>query len=95
MRGGDDSALWDVARSGRFLAFGVGMAPLLAEWNQFIETRFPLRTQLGRVNLAALGRRVAVDQIALCVFADLCALWPRDVCRLHGSYGGPYLGCST
>lgn len=95
MRGGDDRALWDVARSGRFLAFGVGMAPLLAEWNQFIETRFPLRTQLGRVSLAALGRRVAVDQIALCVLADLCALWPRDVCRLHGSHGGPYLGCST
>lgn len=59
---------WDVARSGRFLAFGVGMAPLLAEWNFFIERRFPLRTQLGKVSLAALGRRVAVDQIAFAPF---------------------------
>ncbi|WFD34736.1 hypothetical protein MCUN1_001580 [Malassezia cuniculi] len=61
-------AVWDAARSGRFLVFGVGMAPLLAEWNQFIETRFPLRTQLGRVSLGALARRVAVDQIAFAPF---------------------------
>ncbi|CAD6892223.1 unnamed protein product [Tilletia controversa] len=35
---------WDLARSARFLTFGIGMAPLLAEWNHFIEHRFPLRT---------------------------------------------------
>ncbi|KAE8209963.1 hypothetical protein CF327_g6113 [Tilletia walkeri] len=34
---------WDFARSARFLTFGIGMAPLLAEWNHFIEHRFPLR----------------------------------------------------
>ncbi|PWN50275.1 hypothetical protein IE53DRAFT_411034, partial [Violaceomyces palustris] len=34
---------WDWARSTRFLAFGMGMAPLLAEWNKWIEHRFPLR----------------------------------------------------
>lgn len=35
---------WDLARSGRFMAFNVGMAPLLAEWNKFLEFRFPLRS---------------------------------------------------
>lgn len=35
---------WDWSRTGRFAFFGVGMAPLLAEWNKFIEYRFPLRT---------------------------------------------------
>lgn len=55
---------WDFARSSRFLAFGVGMAPLLCEWNKFIEYRFPLRNaaQVGKVSLVALGKRVAVDQ---------------------------------
>ncbi|CEH17223.1 Peroxisomal membrane protein MPV17 and related proteins [Ceraceosorus bombacis] len=35
---------FDLARSARFLAFGSAMAPLLAEWNKFIELKFPLRT---------------------------------------------------
>lgn len=90
----DDERGWDFQRSGRFLAFGVGMAPLLAEWNKFIEFRFPLRSvspgaassatssgsvaaargsmaatnmaaQAGKVSLAALGKRVAFDQILL------------------------------
>lgn len=58
---------WDLARTSRFFAFGVGMAPLLAEWNKWIEHRFPLRSSIGagKVSLAALGKRVAVDQIAL------------------------------
>ncbi|KAK0551317.1 hypothetical protein OC861_002409 [Tilletia horrida] len=38
-----DGQAWDFARSARFLTFGVGMAPILAEWNHFIEHRFPLR----------------------------------------------------
>lgn len=54
---------WDVARSGRFLAFGAGMAPLLAEWNRFVEFHFPLRSSMGRVQLGALARRVLADQI--------------------------------
>ncbi|GAK65724.1 vacuolar membrane protein [Moesziomyces antarcticus] len=63
---------WDWSRSGRFLAFNVGMAPLLAEWNRFLEFRFPLRAApaataaagaLGKVSLRALGNRVAMDQI--------------------------------
>lgn len=62
---------WDLARTSRFFAFGVGMAPILAEWNKWIEHRFPLRSSIGavtgagKVSLAALGKRVAVDQIAL------------------------------
>ncbi|SNX87262.1 related to SYM1 - protein required for ethanol metabolism [Melanopsichium pennsylvanicum] len=64
---------WDWSRSARFLAFNVGMAPLLAEWNKFLEFRFPLRTTaggvkgtagtLGKVSLKALGSRVAMDQL--------------------------------
>lgn len=62
---------WDVARTARFFAFGTLMAPLLAEWNKFIEFRFPLKSagaaasNVGKVSLKALGKRVAVDQILL------------------------------
>lgn len=62
---------WDWSRSGRFLAFNVGMAPLLAEWNRFLEFRFPLRSAagaastLGKVSLRALANRVAMDQLLL------------------------------
>lgn len=69
---------WDWSRSGRFLAFNVAMAPLLAEWNKFLEFRFPLRATtptapsaggpagtLGKVSLRALGSRVAMDQVFL------------------------------
>lgn len=81
---------WDVARTSRFFAFGVMMAPLLDQWNRFIEHRFPLRpavggpsgagtvaatgaraggaaAAVGKVSMAALAKRVAVDQILLCV----------------------------
>ncbi|CDS01792.1 hypothetical protein, partial [Sporisorium scitamineum] len=74
MAGG--TAEWDWSRSGRFLAFNVGMAPLLAEWNKFLEFRFPLRSSasagsaaagaastLGKVSLRALANRVAMDQL--------------------------------
>ena len=74
----ENSETWDWSRSGRFLAFNVGMAPLLAEWNKFLEFRFPLRSAataaagaagaagtLGKVSLRALGNRVAMDQILL------------------------------
>lgn len=74
--GGEKASAWDWSRSGRFLAFGVGMAPLLAEWNKFLEFRFPLRSAagaagaaagaagaIGKVSLKALGSRVAMDQL--------------------------------
>lgn len=57
---------WDLARTGRFFTFGVLMAPLLAEWNKFIEFRFPLRSvgagPAAKASLTALAKRVAVDQ---------------------------------
>lgn len=62
---------WDVARTGRFFAFGVLMAPLLDRWNRFIEFRFPLRnvgavgSLAAKVSLTALAKRVSVDQIGL------------------------------
>jgi protein Mpv17 len=68
------AASWDVARTARFFAFGVMMAPLLDKWNRFIEFRFPLRSAVGaataagvgstasKVSLAALAKRVSVDQ---------------------------------
>ncbi|EPQ31022.1 uncharacterized protein PFL1_01211 [Pseudozyma flocculosa PF-1] len=74
---------WDFARNGRFLAFNVGMAPILAEWNRFIEHRFPLRVpaagavagqvgeavkSAGRVSAKALVKRVATDQILFAPF---------------------------
>ncbi|CCF52613.1 hypothetical protein NDA11_003653 [Ustilago hordei] len=73
-----EQSSWDWSRSGRFLAFNVGMAPLLAEWNKFLEFRFPLRSPataaagaagtLGKVSLRALGSRVAMDQLLLAPF---------------------------
>ncbi|PWN18689.1 hypothetical protein BCV69DRAFT_235743, partial [Microstroma glucosiphilum] len=74
---------WDWSRTGRFAFFGVGMAPLLAEWNKFIEYRFPLRTvgaapaagaaaAGGKVSLVALGKRVAFDQILFAPFGLVC-----------------------
>lgn len=67
-----EQGAWDWSRSGRFLAFNVGMAPLLAEWNKFLEFRFPLRSPAAvaagtaaGVSLRALGNRVAMDQLFL------------------------------
>lgn len=84
----DDVQRWNGARTARFFVFGVGMAPLLAEWNHFIEHRFPLRTMsaaaaggrlagvagstAAKVSLTALGKRVAVDQIAFAPFGLAC-----------------------
>lgn len=56
-------AEWDAARTGRFLVFGAGMAPLLAEWNQFVEHRFPIKSAAGTMVWSGLLRRVLVDQI--------------------------------
>lgn len=65
---------WNAQRSGRFLAFGLVMAPILAEWNKYIEYRFPLRpasissattANVAKFSLLALGKRVAFDQILL------------------------------
>ena len=59
---------WDVARSGRFLAFGTAMAPLLAEWNHFIEHSFRIKSPSGKMLWGGLMRRVLVDQLAFAPF---------------------------
>jgi protein Mpv17 len=58
----------DYMRTARFFAFGVMMAPLLDKWNRFIEFRLPLRAVGGsaaKVSMAALAKRVTVDQVGL------------------------------
>ncbi|PKI82799.1 hypothetical protein MVES1_003535 [Malassezia vespertilionis] len=62
---------WDLHRSARFLAFGTGMAPLLAEWNKFIEHGFPIKNKRGAVVASGLARRVLMDQLAFAPFGLL------------------------
>ncbi|KAN0065875.1 hypothetical protein ACQY0O_001006 [Thecaphora frezii] len=67
---------WDWARNARFLVFNASVAPLMAEWNRFLEFRFPLRPALvgsaakeaGKVSAKALAKRVAFDQIVFAPF---------------------------
>lgn len=58
---------WDWHRSGRFLAFGSAVAPFLGEWNKFLEHRFPMRTNTGKLIISGLLRRVTLDQLFLYV----------------------------
>jgi len=62
-----DRPNYDVQRTLRFFAFGVGMGPLLGRWNRFLERRFPLRTGYpsSKVSLLAVGKRVAADQLIM------------------------------
>lgn len=59
---------WDFARSSRFLIFGSAIAPLLAEWNHFIEHKFRIRGASGSLIWSGLMRRVMTDQIAFAPF---------------------------
>lgn len=87
---------WDWARSGRFATFGVVMAPVLAEWNKFIEYRFPLRAATssnaaaaaGRVSLLALGKRVAFDQALFAPFGLVCFVGIMGAVEYKGSWEG-------
>lgn len=80
---------WDWHRSGRFLLFGSAMAPLLGEWNHFLEHRFPMRSATGKIIAMGLVRRVAMDQLLLYVASSpQRAVRPRNVCRLDGHHGG-------
>jgi len=67
------SRRFDLQRTLRFAAFGIGMGPILGRWNLFLEKNFPLRAVAGRipsagrgdrgnVSLKALGKRVLADQ---------------------------------
>ncbi|KAJ3480269.1 hypothetical protein NLI96_g8472 [Meripilus lineatus] len=60
---------YDIPRTLRFFAFGLGMGPLIGRWNLFLEQRFPLRFlnghKTGSVSVKALTKRVASDQIIM------------------------------
>ncbi|CCM02191.1 uncharacterized protein FIBRA_04270 [Fibroporia radiculosa] len=63
---------YDVLRTFRFFAFGVGMGPLIGRWNFFLERHFPLRFQSSalasnteRVSMRALSKRVGADQLIM------------------------------
>lgn len=59
---------WDTHRSGRFLIFGTAVAPLLAEWNKFLEFRFSIRSATGTMLWGGLFRRLFMDQILFAPF---------------------------
>ncbi|KAI5991511.1 hypothetical protein EDD15DRAFT_1089806 [Pisolithus albus] len=60
---------WDAARTLRFFCFGFGISPLLGRWNVVLERRFPLcRRRSHKVNLGALSKRVAADQLLMAPF---------------------------
>ncbi|EJF66498.1 hypothetical protein BD309DRAFT_894874 [Dichomitus squalens] len=63
---------YDIPRTLRFFAFGVGMGPLIGRWNFFLERNFPLRSigsgNTGKVSLRALARRVGADQLIIAPF---------------------------
>lgn len=86
-------ASWDWHRSARFLAFGSGVAPALAEWNKFLEHNFHIRSATGRMLWGGLARRVLTDQLLLYVvpLTQRASLAGR-VCRVDGLHGrSPHL----
>lgn len=58
---------YDIPRTLRFFAFGLGMGPLIGRWNFFLERHFPLRANgsTGKVSVKALSKRVAADQLLI------------------------------
>jgi protein Mpv17 len=81
----NDSAGYDPVRSARFFAFGAGMAPILAEWNKFIEHRFPLKAtstaSTGAAAAAAVtsGARTAVKNAAVAAGKTSLKAWAKRV----------------
>lgn len=59
---------WDNHRTGRFLVFGTAMAPLLAEWNKYLEFRFPIHSVGGTMLWSGLFRRLFMDQVLFAPF---------------------------
>lgn len=77
--------------------------PIIGRWNFFLERHFPLRAPMfggkqGKVSLWALGKRVAADQLLMCVVSSCLtkhrliivqgARWPGPFPRLNGHHGG-------
>ncbi|KXN83556.1 Protein sym1 [Leucoagaricus sp. SymC.cos] len=64
---------YDYARTARFFFFGLTISPVMGRWNAYLEARFPLKRYryTKKINLGALGKRVAADQLLMCVFVAL------------------------
>jgi len=90
---------YDIPRTLRFAAFGVGMGPVIGRWNFILERYFPLRSArppLGGgkapVSLRALGKRVAADQlfmapIGLSIFVGSMGIMEgRDATHIQRKY---------
>jgi len=77
----DHAQKYDLPRTARFLAFGIGMGilsashptlvlialgPVIGRWNTVLEVAFPLRhTGRSQVNPIALAKRVLSDQLLM------------------------------
>ncbi|TCD70055.1 hypothetical protein EIP91_005036 [Steccherinum ochraceum] len=91
---------FDFLRTARFFAFGFGMGPLIGRWNFFLERNYPLRlagNKTGNVNLKALSKRVAADQlfmapIGLTLFLGSMGIMEgRDTAHIRGKFKDLYL----
>ncbi|EIM83393.1 uncharacterized protein STEHIDRAFT_101589 [Stereum hirsutum FP-91666 SS1] len=56
---------YDAKRTLRFFIFGAAMSPFIGRWNKFLEWRFPLRSEGGKISMSSLTKRVAADQIIM------------------------------
>lgn len=78
----NENAGYDPVRSARFFVFGAGMAPILAEWNKFIEHRFPLKsTSVASTGAAAAASsaRTAVKHAAVAAGKTSLKAWAKRV----------------
>ncbi|KAH7330737.1 hypothetical protein B0J17DRAFT_580079 [Rhizoctonia solani] len=88
---------YDPVRTLRFFAFGTTMGPIIGRWNVFLEKAFPLRSLGGKVSMAALGKRVAADQIVmapigLTMFVGMMGwMEGRDLRGIKQKYSDMYL----
>ncbi|EPS99138.1 hypothetical protein FOMPIDRAFT_1031049 [Fomitopsis schrenkii] len=94
---------YDIPRTLRFAAFGLGMGPIIGRWNFVLERYFPLRSAnvppgggKGPVSLRALGKRVAADQlfiapIGLGIFIGSMGIMEgRDTAHIQRKYSDMY-----
>ncbi|KAI0728622.1 hypothetical protein C8Q72DRAFT_833562 [Fomitopsis betulina] len=94
---------YDIPRTLRFAAFGVGMGPMIGRWNFVLERYFPLRSAnvppgggKAPVSLRALGKRVAADQlfmapIGLGIFIGSMGIMEgRDAAHIQRKYSDMY-----
>jgi protein Mpv17 len=56
---------YDVARTLRFVAFGMAMGPIIGRWILILERQLPMRQGLNKN--VQLAKRVLADQVIMCV----------------------------